>query len=25
LSRARTIFERETGEIPVELLMLERT
>jgi tetratricopeptide (TPR) repeat protein len=24
LSRARIIFERETGEIPVELLMLER-
>jgi tetratricopeptide (TPR) repeat protein len=24
LSRARTIFERETGEIPVELLFLER-
>jgi tetratricopeptide (TPR) repeat protein len=24
LSRARTIFERETGEIPVELLLLER-
>jgi tetratricopeptide (TPR) repeat protein len=24
LSRARTIFERETGEIPVELVLLER-
>ncbi len=24
LSRARTIFERETGEIPIELLVLER-
>jgi tetratricopeptide (TPR) repeat protein len=24
LSRARTVFERETGEIPVELLLLER-
>jgi tetratricopeptide (TPR) repeat protein len=24
LSRARTVFERETGEIPVELLVLER-
>ncbi len=24
LSRARTIFERETGEIPIELLLLER-
>ncbi len=24
LSRAKTIFERETGEIPIELLLLER-
>jgi tetratricopeptide (TPR) repeat protein len=24
LSRARTVFERETGEIPVELVLLER-